>query len=113
MTLLVIGCPDHRYTASLVREREEKRGEIRKTFAYVTSTRVSREFHMKWAAFFFIQISISQQTLVCLLGQSDKRFFQRSSTILALAHDALTERQGLPSYFVCFVVRARAVLGLG
>src|SRR5438034_11332333 len=42
------------------------------------------------------QIRISQQTLVCLLGQFDKRFFQRSSTILALAHDALTERQGLP-----------------
>src|SRR5438034_8334787 len=38
----------------------------------------------------------SQQTLVCLVGQFDKRFSQRSSTILALAHDALTERQELP-----------------
>jgi len=55
---------------------------------------------------------MSKQTLVCLFGQFDKRFSKRSSTILALAHDALTERQGLPSYFVCFVVRARAVLGL-
>jgi len=43
-----------------------------------------------------VLIRISQQTLVCLLGQFDKHFFQRSSTILALAHDALTERQGLP-----------------
>src|SRR6266566_4155530 len=57
-------------------------------------------------------ISISQQTLVRPLGQFDKRFSQRSATILALSHDALTERQGLPSCFVCFAVRARAVLGL-
>jgi len=52
---------------------------------------------MKGATFFFMQISLSQQTLICLLGQFDKRFSQRSSTILALGHDALTERQGLPS----------------
>src|SRR5438876_8785355 len=58
-------------------------------------------------------ISISQQTLVCSLGQFDKRFSQRSATILALSHDALTERQGLTSCFVCFAARARAVLGLG
>jgi hypothetical protein len=37
----------------------------------------------KWATFFSILISISQQTLVCLLSQFDKRFSQRSSTILA------------------------------
>src|SRR5437867_1961314 len=80
------------YTSSLAGEREEKRGKIHKTL---------------------VGSGMSQQTLVCLLGQFDKRFFQRSSTILALAHDALTERQGLPSYFVCFEGRARAVLGLG
>ena len=36
----------------------------------------------KWTTFFFIQTSLSQQTLICLLDQFDKRFFQRSSTIL-------------------------------
>ncbi|HEX6557743.1 MAG TPA: hypothetical protein VF026_33575 [Ktedonobacteraceae bacterium] len=41
--------------------------------------------------------SLSQQTLICLLGQCDKRFFQRSSIILAPAHNALMGRQGLPS----------------
>jgi hypothetical protein len=44
-----------------------------------------------WATFIFVQTNMSQQTLVCLLGLSDKRFSQRSSTILALAHDTLTE----------------------
>jgi hypothetical protein len=45
----------------------------------------------------FVQTNMSQQTLICLQGQFDKRFSQRSSSILALAHNALTERQGLPS----------------
>jgi hypothetical protein len=47
---------------------------------------------MKGATCFFTQTSLSQQTLICLLGQFEQRFFQRSSTILALAHDALTQR---------------------
>src|SRR5437016_1298342 len=59
----------------------------------------------KGAPRFFIQTSLSQQTLVCLLGQFNKRFSQRSSIILTLSYDALTERQGLPSS-----VRAQAYL---
>jgi hypothetical protein len=55
------------------------------------------EKNLKWATFIFVQTNMSQQTLICLLGQFDKRFSQRSSTILALAHDALAEQQGLPS----------------
>lgn len=47
------------------------------------------------------------------LHELDKRIFQRSSNILVLAYDALIERQELLSCFVCFAVRARAVLGLG
>src|SRR5712692_6923376 len=39
---------------------------------------------------------MSQQTLVCLLGPFNKRFSKRSLAIIALSHDALTERQGLP-----------------
>src|SRR5258707_2909967 len=64
---------------------------------------------LKWATFIFVQTNMSQQTLICLLGQFDKRFSQRSSTILALAHDALTERQGLPSItsFSVFVWQSR------
>jgi amino acid transporter len=48
----------------------------------------------KWATFFSIQISISQQTLVCLLSQFDKRFSQRSSTILA---DMTTKQLAVPA----------------
>ena len=51
---------------------------------------------MKWVTSFSIQISISQQTLVCPLSQFDKRFSQRSSTILALAHNALSAVRGEP-----------------
>jgi hypothetical protein len=29
---------------------------------------------LKWATFFFLQTSRSQQTLVCLLGQFEQRF---------------------------------------
>jgi hypothetical protein len=35
--------------------------------------------------------SSSEQTLACLLNQLDKRFSQRSSIILALSHNALSE----------------------
>src|ERR1700738_1892383 len=49
--------------------------------------------------------SSSQQTLACLLNQFDKRFSQRSSTILALSHDALSERQRLPASSVSQHVR--------
>src|SRR6266566_3667655 len=56
---------------------------------------------LKWATFTFVQTNMSQQTLVCLLGQSDKRFSQRSSTILALAHDTLTEPPSSVSASLC------------
>jgi hypothetical protein len=55
--------------------------------------------------------SLSQQTLFSLLGQCDQRFFQRSSTILALSPDTLAERRGLASCFACFATDTRAVLG--
>jgi len=43
---------------------------------------------LKWAIFIFVQTNMPQQTLICLQGQLDKRFSQRSSSILALAHSA-------------------------
>ena len=43
--------------------------------------------------------NILQQTLTNPLGKFDKRFSQRLSTILALAHDALTEPPSpIPAY---------------
>jgi hypothetical protein len=54
-----------------------------------------------------------EQTLVYRGRQFEKRFSQRSSTILALLHGALAERQELPSCFVYLAEHATAVLKLG